>query len=234
VRRAHHASLVSAEQARNDLVLRYASAIRRYVGALMRDDAGSDEVAQDVVLRLLSGDFAGADPNRGRFRQLLKTAIRNMVRNQWAKDNRRRTADVDVDDVRLSSDDADDAEWLENWRTALLDLTWSALQEYERTQPSSSACQLLRLRTNYPDATSDELAERLSKITGQPIKADAVRQKLRRARVKFAELLIEELADGLETPSVDRVEEELVALQLYDYVRDFLPPDWRDRCGAAE
>ena len=60
---------------------------------------------------------------------------------------------------------------------------------------------------------------------------EAARQQLRRARVKFAELLIEEIADGLEDASPDDVEEELAALGLMDYVRD-LPPDWRQQRGT--
>ena len=39
VQRAHQASIVSAGQARNELVLRYSSAIRSYVRAILQDDA---------------------------------------------------------------------------------------------------------------------------------------------------------------------------------------------------
>ena len=69
-------------EARNVLVLRYLPAMRRYIAALLRGGPDADDVTHDVVVRLLSGDFAGADPARGRFRDLLKTAIRNIVRNQ--------------------------------------------------------------------------------------------------------------------------------------------------------
>ena len=76
VRRAHQGPAPAAADARKALVLRYASAIRGYVGAMTRDDELSDEIAQDVVVRMLGGDFGGADPDRGRFRDLLKTALR--------------------------------------------------------------------------------------------------------------------------------------------------------------
>src|SRR5262245_48930499 len=80
LRRAHEDSTASAKDARNALVMRYSAAIRRYVGAIMRDDATADEVAQDVIVRMLQGNFAGANADRGRFRDFLKTAIRNTVK----------------------------------------------------------------------------------------------------------------------------------------------------------
>jgi len=162
VRRAHQASIVSAGQARNELVLRYSKAIRAYVRAILQDDGRADEVAQDAIVRLLSGDFAGADPNRGRFRDLLKVSVRNMARNHWAKENRRRPAAVDVDEIAGNDGSSDDPNWLASWRQNALDLTWSALENFERSQPDSSAVVLLRLRAAFPDANSEELAERLS------------------------------------------------------------------------
>jgi RNA polymerase sigma factor (sigma-70 family) len=229
VRRAHQASLVSAGQARNELVLRYSKAIRAYVRAILQDDGRADEVAQDAIVRLLSGDFAGADPNRGRFRDLLKVSVRNMARNHWAKENRRRPAAVDVDEIAGNDGSSDDPNWLASWRQNALDLTWSALENFERLQPDSSSVVLLRLRAAFPDASSEELAERLSEKTRKSVTPEAARQQLRRARVKFAELLIEEIADGLEDASPDDVEEELAALGLMDYVRDLLPTDWKQR-----
>src|SRR5580692_7628921 len=109
VRRAHQASIVSAGQARNELVLRYSKAIRAYVRAILQDDGRADEVAQDAIVRLLSGDFAGADPNRGRFRDLLKVSVRNMARNHWEKENRRRPAAVNVEDVAATSSASEDS-----------------------------------------------------------------------------------------------------------------------------
>jgi RNA polymerase sigma-70 factor (ECF subfamily) len=232
VRRAHQASILSAGQARNELVLRYSSAIRSYVRAILQDDARADELAQDAVVRLLSGDFAGADPNRGRFRDLLKVSVRNMARNHWAKENRRRPAAVKIDEIAGAAESFDDSAWLSSWRQNALDLTWSAIESFERSQPGSAAVALLRLRARYPEARSEELVERLAEKTGKSITPEALRQQLRRARVKFAELLIDEIADGLENSSPDDVEEELAALGLIDYVRDLLPADWKQRQGG--
>src|SRR4029077_16105146 len=80
---AHHGPISAAGEARNELVLKYRRAIRAYLGAMLRDDHAADELTQDAVMRLLSGDFAGATPEKGRFRNYLKVAVRNMARTYW-------------------------------------------------------------------------------------------------------------------------------------------------------
>jgi hypothetical protein len=57
------------------------------------------------------------------------------------------------------------------------------------TNQVSASYTLLRLRADHPDHTSDQLAARFSSATGQTVRADAVRQKLRRARLRFADLV---------------------------------------------
>lgn len=223
VREAHTSGRPQdATAARQALVLRYAKAIRRYVGGIVRNGEDADELSQDAVMRLMKGDFAGADPGRGRFRDLLKTAVRNMVHNHWAKANRRKPADADLDAV-AGSPDATDAAWDAEWRQAVLDHAWSGLKQYERENPGNAAHTLLRLRTEFPDIDSEELAAKLSAKTKTPVRADACRQMLRRARLRFAECLAREAGAGLADAAPTRVAEELAALGLLEYVRDFLP-----------
>ena len=78
------------------------------------------------------------------------------------------------------------------------------------------------LRADHPDDDSEQQAARLSQATGKTFRADAARQQLRRARARFAELLLEEIARTLDQPTPERVQEELIELGLMDYVRDFL------------
>jgi RNA polymerase sigma factor (sigma-70 family) len=214
-----------AVAARQALVLRYARSIRRYVGGFLKSAEDADELAQDVVVRLMRGDFAGADPNRGRFRDLLKTAIRNMVHNHWDRANRRKSADVDLDSVAGEAD-PQEALWEAEWRQNVLDHAWAALARLESQNPKGAAHTLLRLRTDFPDDTSEQLAARLGEKTGSPVRADACRQMLRRARVQFAEALVTEVGIGLADPTPARVAAELAAVGLWEYVKDFLPDDW--------
>jgi len=227
MRQAHAGAATSAVDARRVLVLRYAPAIKSYVRAMTRDENEADELAQDAVVRLLQGDFAGADPDRGRFRDLLKTAVRNMVRNHWEKQKRRKPVDFDTSLVAEKSDDTDP--WTEDWRKRVLELAWDALRRDEQENPQSSAFAILRLRADEPDATSEELAGLLSKKLGREVRADAFRQQLRRARLRFAECLVDEIADGLEQPTAEQVEEELVSLGIWEQVRPILPEEWRPK-----
>ena len=134
LREAHALSNASSVEARQALVLRYLPAIRRYVGAITRQDDLAQDMTQEVVVRLMSGGFAGADPHRGRFRDLLKTSIRNLIRNQWTREQRRRTTSLEVDDL-ADNDSAADEAWDESWRLSVLDLAWNALQQHERNAP---------------------------------------------------------------------------------------------------
>ncbi|MEZ6097091.1 MAG: sigma factor [Pirellulaceae bacterium] len=91
----------------------------RFVQVVVKNPDQADELAQDAMVRLLKGDFAGADPGRGRFRDLLKTAIRNMARNYWSKENRRTGVDYDLSLVDGDADDVSselDREWTNRWR----------------------------------------------------------------------------------------------------------------------
>jgi len=231
LRLSHEDSVTRAGPARRALVLRYGSAIRSYVGAMMQDEQQADEVAQEVVVRLLQGDFANASPERGRFRDLLKVSVRNMVRSHWRKEGRRRGVPLEAEQIPEQESDNEqlDARWLALWQKQILGVAYDSLRDYEQRNPGSVAYTVLRLRADHPDASSEELAEQLSQATGRDFNATATRQQLRRARLRFAQVLAEELARGLADPSPERVEEELVDLGLMPYVRDFLPPDWRQR-----
>jgi RNA polymerase sigma factor (sigma-70 family) len=222
IKRAHGSHAPTAAEARQTLVLRYSSAIRRYVGAMTGNQEDSHEIAQDVIVKLLQGDFAGADVERGRFRDLLKTAIRNMVRNFWSRQQRRRPAELDLDQVSDEPTGQVDP-WLDGWRKNVLELTWSALENYEREHEGRIPYTILQLRSKFPTASSQQLADHLSQRLGRPVEAPAVRQQLRRARLRFADLLVREVAEGLDQPTPDRIQEELVNLGLFEYVKDLLP-----------
>lgn len=233
VRRAHQGSIVgeSASAARNSLVMRYAPAIRRFVQIVVRDPQLADELSQDAMVRLLKGDFAGADPDRGRFRDLLKTAIRNMARNHWAREKKRSPVDFDLS-LLDGNDEAVpakiDAEWTLQWRESVMGMVWEQLRAWESSQESSFPYTVLKLRSEFPDDSSQQLADRLSRATGREFRADTTRQQLRRSRVRFVELLVAEIASGLPEATPENLREELMDLGLFESVRDVLPAEWQE------
>jgi RNA polymerase sigma factor (sigma-70 family) len=235
VRKAHAAGHEqTAAEARNALVMRYARAIRRFVGGIVKHREEADELAQELMVKLLRGDFAGADPGRGSFRSLLKTAVRNLMRTQWTRQKRTRSPAIDLDVFAAEADDRLEQSWLRAWQQTVLDHAWSALKEVEQRNPAQAAHTLLKLRADFPDETSEQLAARLGQRLGTSFRADAFRQMLRRARLRFAELLIDEVKAGLDEPTPERIEEELAALGLLDHARDFLPRDWKQQGRLSE
>jgi hypothetical protein len=214
-------------------VLRYAPAIEAYLGALVRDPHAVEEITQDFLLRVVERGLIPEDNLRGRFRNYLKAAIRNAALTHF---RRRRPPSLDEETLRsLPAEDADpgDEEWLREWRRCLLDRVWESLEEHERRSPGNYACTVLRLTADHPQADSVELAELTSTAVGRPLRPDAFRKQVSRARRIFAECLLEEMVQTIENPTADRVEEELIEVGLMPFVRPFLPDDWRSQVAPS-
>ena len=77
---------------------------------------------------------------------------------------------------------------------------------------------MLFLRTEHPTSSSQELAREYQKETGTEVSADWIRQTLRRARLKFAELLTQEIGRTLKSSSKTEINDELAELGLKKYV----------------
>jgi RNA polymerase sigma-70 factor (ECF subfamily) len=205
-------------------VLRYAPAIRRYLGAVLRDPDAVDEVTQDFLVNALQRRFdAGAV--RGRFRHYLKAALRNAAATYW---RRLPPASQAAAAEPAAEDPAGERVWLDDWRRCLLERAWDALEARQRAAPDSLCYAALRLTADHPDEDSAALAARAAALCGRPVRPDAFRKQLSRARRLFARLLAAEAARTLEDPTPALVEEELADLGLLVHVRPYLPADWRE------
>jgi RNA polymerase sigma-70 factor (ECF subfamily) len=114
-----------------------------------------------------------------------------------------------------------DRDFLTSWRDELLAHAWAALERFERDtgQPYFT---VLRYRADHPDVRSPQIAEELSSHLKKRLSSSSVRQSLHRAREKFADLLLEEVVQSLESPSSQALEQELIDLQLWEYCRPAL------------
>jgi RNA polymerase sigma-70 factor (ECF subfamily) len=219
---------VSAAQ--QEMLRRYGKAVDRYLRGAVRDADAAEELAQEFALRFVRGDFKGADPQRGRFRDYVKGVLIHLVTDYHRRRSRGPLVGADLPEPAVEEPPAAEADraFLESWRKELLARTWDALARLEeRTGKPLHAA--LRLRADAPDVPSADLAERLAARTGRPCNAAAFRQTLHRAREKFIELLIDEVAQTLDQPSRHDVEQELAELRLLDYCRHSL-----DRFGPGE
>jgi RNA polymerase sigma-70 factor (ECF subfamily) len=206
-------------------VLRYAPAIRKYLEALLRNTHDAEDVAQDFLLKGILSGFVRTEQLRGRFRDYLKTAVRNTALNHL---QRRRPASLDAADMVRVPDPHDETaaaeeQWVAEWRGCVLDRALQALDAHQRQAPDSLFYTAVRLSLDHPDEDSTALAARASALTGRTVQAAAFRKQLSRARHRFAELVVDEVRNTLEQPTPERVAEELAELGLLEQLRDYLP-----------
>ncbi len=227
VRQAHGQADQQRHVAQQTLLDRYGGAMRRYLIAALRDADAADEVFQDFALRFVRGDFQSADPEHGRFRSFLKTILFRIVTDHHRRNQRRRRHEVPTSDELPEVADAgvdecgNDVDFTNSWRENLLARSWEQLHDAQRSG-GSPFYTILRCRFEHPDATSQELAERLSEQSEKKYTAGNVRVLVHRARDRFAEFLLEEVAASLDGGSLDRLEQELIDLRLHGYCREVL------------
>jgi RNA polymerase sigma-70 factor (ECF subfamily) len=209
----------AAAAAQQLLMQRYGGAIYRYLLAALRDPHGAEDLMQEFALALVRREFRKADPQRGRFRDYMKKVLNHLVSRHCKKQARGLPLPPDSPQlVHLVACGAEaDRTFRENWREQLLTRAWEALAE---AQPSFFA--VLRFRADHPKIPSTQMAEQLARQLGKPLSAEGVRQTLHRARDKFADLLLQEVAQSLAAPTAEQVEEELCELKLLDYCRPAL------------
>lgn len=224
LRKAHTVDDAEAGSALETVLLRYRRAVYVYVLGIVRDPDVADEVFQEFAIRILRGAFRNAEPEKGRFRSLIKTTLANLITDQRRKQNRTPLAlegEADVPTPTTDAFAAQDEEFVREWREELLARTWNALAEEDQRQQQCYFA-VLQYRASHPEATSDEMAAALGAVLKRTLTAAGVRQTLHRARERFAQLLVAEVARSLSTPNADRLAEEIAELGLLSYCKSAL------------
>lgn len=212
---AHSAGADTVVAARNRLMLRYSGAVYRYLLGAVRDPEAASDLCQEFAVKFLRGDFRRAVPDRGRFRDYVKIALVNLV-NDHHRARQAAPKELAVD-AAGPMDESGVENFESGWRSELLEQTWKALA---KANPTFHATLLLRIED--PDLPSGDMAERLSQQLGRPMSAENVRKTIQRAHSKFADLLLELVAESLDDPNPKELEEELQAMDLLRYCRSAL------------
>ena len=218
---AHGGSADAVTAAQQQILLRYRQAVYRYLVACLGDPDAADELWQDFSLRFVRGDFRNANPEKGRFRDLLKSALYHLIIDHHKRRQRgmAQLADGAPEPVApVESMYDSDRKFLETWRGNLLGKAWEALAEEER-RASRPLHTVLHFRAAHPEMRSAQMAVELSSRLGKEVSADWVRKWLHTGREKFAELLMREVAASLREADPDTVEQELIDLELYQYCK---------------
>ncbi|HMO34544.1 MAG TPA: hypothetical protein PKA06_00740 [Gemmatales bacterium] len=201
--------------------------------ALLNNPEAVQEVAHDVLVNILKRGLGEIRNNKGRFRDYLRTSLRHAVFKYWRKQPRPSTTqselEIVISEQAAPAEDIDRA-WLKEWRECLLERTWRTFKHRQDTgKIRTGFYTVLRLAVDNPGLSSTALAARAEAELKKPIRPDAFRQMLSRARRKFAELLRDEVASTLDDPSPEALVDEFVDLGILDYMRDYIHPDFRNR-----
>ncbi len=224
LRQAHDGADEGAHEARRVLLERYGGAVKRYLLGALRDADAAAELAQEFAYRFLHGDLRGADRERGRFRDFVKGVLFHLVADYHKRKKRQPAGlsqDVPEPAVECALAAQRDEAFRQSWCDELLARAWLALEASEKAsgQPFYT---VLRFRADNPDLPSHDMAERLSGPLGKELTAAGVRKTLERARDRFADLLLDEIAQALDAPTPERLEEELIDLGLLEHCRPAL------------
>ncbi len=225
VRQAHSPdSSGDMTTAQERIIQCYSGAIYRYLLTVLRSSDAADEVFQEFALKLLRGGFRNANQERGRFRDYLKTSVLRLATDYHRKRNRAELQQptgieaAEPDSPENSNDLQENREFVDSCRDEFLGRAWSVLRDLER-ETGYLYYSVLDHRVRNPKATSQQIAETLSDDShvSKPITAAGVRKILERARVRFADALLDEVEQSLEAPRAELVEQELIDLGLHTY-----------------
>ena len=224
VQRAHNSNQQVASSAQRDLLNRYGSAIRRYLGASLKNPEVANDLYQEFAVKFIQGDFKNADPAKGKFRSFVKTVLFRMVALHFRKLGTSKTNQVNdfpevaqADEYRVENE----KRFLKVWRNELLERTWESLEASEENGNSKSFS-ILKVRIENPAADFTELSKKLTTLLDKEVSVGNARVLVHRARSKFAKEMIGKISETLEIATKGAIEEELIDLRLIDYCRDEL------------
>lgn len=224
VHQAHEGPLAEQQAARQALWQRYGGAAYRYLLGSLRDRDAAEELFQEFALRFVRGDFHRAAHERGRFRQFLKTALFHLIIDYHrSKRGQLRPMPEDVTEPAAVDDSppASDSVFLDSWRDELLAGAWARLKDLEE-KSGTAFYTVLRYRADHVDESSEQMAHSLNMQMEKQLTPAGVRQLVHRAREKFADFLLDQVVQSLQSTDTDELEQELIDLGLLEYCRPAL------------
>jgi RNA polymerase sigma factor (sigma-70 family) len=215
IRNAHCPGPVG-QAAMRELIGRYHDAVERYLRLKLRDRNLADEVFQEFWTKLLTHKLAGADNNKGRFRDYLRTVLHRLIIDHFRTRKLQSLPPGDLLDPA-----SPDADYDRVWREAVIKRVWTRLDTYEVNTPKNRYATVLHLRVGTPKASIEELAQQLGEQNRTKVTPEAFRKTLQRARAKFLELLILELRETIHPCEPEDIEAEIFDLGLGNLYRRY-------------
>lgn len=210
---ARHSTRWSQADSAGGYTMRYITAMRNYLIDLWGDGEAADKSLVLLLGHLSSKGFGESD--KGRLRDYLLRSARAAAAAQYRREP---TADIPpVEQMQV-----EDPAWIQNWQECLLARVWRALERYEHANPSDLQYTALRTATDHPKDTAAMWAVRVSQQSNTTISPKQFDEILQAAKLRFAQLIADEVTDTLESPTTADVNAELAALGLQHLVEPFL------------
>ncbi len=140
IRTAHIAG-PEGQAAMGELIGRYHDAVLSYLRLKLRDSNLADEVFQEFWTKLLTHKLAGADCNKGRFRDYLRTVLHRLIIDHFRG---RKLQSLPPGDLLDPSQP--DADYDRVWRDAVLKRALTRLETYELKTSKNRYATVLALR----------------------------------------------------------------------------------------
>ena len=179
----------------------------------------ADELYQEFAVKFIEGGLQGANPEKGRFRHYLKGVLFHLLADQHQKRKRQpqgwHSELPEPADFATSTPESE-AAFQAEWRAELLADTWAKLETEEQASGQPWHTVLVH-RRDHPKERSEEMATSLGLKLGKSLTAAGVRQHLHRARERFADILLDQVAYSLQEPTVEALHDELIDLNLVQY-----------------
>ncbi|MCB1224403.1 MAG: sigma-70 family RNA polymerase sigma factor [Verrucomicrobiales bacterium] len=181
----------------------------------------AEDLTQGFFAHLLEkGLLAKADPDRGKLRSYLLIAFKRYMQHQWKKDSAQKRGgdhthvswenleEFNGYEPQASESETPEHAFERSWAVMILSRAQDKLRQEEIARGHEVEFQLLEpsisgVGDDAEDASSKELAAALG------VSDVAVRQKIRRLRIRFGEKLREEVAETLNTRDKETIDEEI-------------------------
>lgn len=199
----------AGQVAMQELISRYHDAVERYLRLKIKDQNLADDVLQEFWAKVLNHKLAGANETKGRFRDYLRTILHRLM-----VDHFRARKTTSLPPGELPEPEQPDKDYDSVWREVLIKRVWGRLELYEAGTKNNRYATILKLRVSDPDASIQDLVDKLNASSDQTFTAEAFRKTLQRARMKFFDLLIQELRETMANPTPEDIENELNDLGL--------------------
>jgi hypothetical protein len=181
--------------------------MRRQLTEVLGSGERADEALKLLLSHLVSVGFG--EHKRGRLRDFLLRGIRSAAKNCVAE-----IPDADRENVNLDGLTLESKQWIGFWREGLLERAWRALERMEHSTPDPPVYSVLHYSTANREASPDQLASIIQSETGIEIGAGSIDTILPEARAVFAQMVADEVAETLESPTGEDVKREIGQLGL--------------------